>query len=258
MNDSLRDQYASTPLFGGNAPFVEALYESFLLDPSSVSPEWREYFARLQAGAAGETPHGPILAELKTRARTSRPLVADTGLLRPDLIGVLVYAAAALLWLWFWRRLIAPPTLPRVKLLAISFWGALLVFAANIGLACFSVQSSYESELSRYAYVENNATAIAGFALAIAIFVNTEFRRRDVLIRSGHSERFLKLLLWAFLLSAIGCLPLYWIPPRPGWLTLLMHLKTVPFTYAVFTLASAIIIFIDGLASATDGDDEHE
>ena len=64
MTDSLRDQYASSPLYGGNAPFVEALYESFLLDPESVGLEWREYFTRLKAGAGNEIPHGPIIAEL--------------------------------------------------------------------------------------------------------------------------------------------------------------------------------------------------
>jgi 2-oxoglutarate dehydrogenase E1 component len=73
MTDSLRDQYASSPLYGGNAPFVEALYESFLLDPQSVGPEWREYFTRLRAGVGTETPHGPIVAELLQRAKETRP-----------------------------------------------------------------------------------------------------------------------------------------------------------------------------------------
>jgi 2-oxoglutarate dehydrogenase E1 component len=76
MTDSLREQYASTPLYGGNASFVEALYESFVRDPGSVSPEWREYFARL--GAGGETLHGPILAELRERARRPRAVATDS------------------------------------------------------------------------------------------------------------------------------------------------------------------------------------
>ena len=75
MTDSLRDQYASSPLYGGNAPFVEALYESFLLDPESVGAEWREYFTRLRAGAGSEIPHGPIIAELLERAREPRSAV---------------------------------------------------------------------------------------------------------------------------------------------------------------------------------------
>ena len=34
----------SSPLFGGNNVFVEALYEDYLRDPGSVPAEWREYF----------------------------------------------------------------------------------------------------------------------------------------------------------------------------------------------------------------------
>ena len=35
-------------LFGGNAPFVEELYEAYLADPGSVSEQWRSYFDRMQ------------------------------------------------------------------------------------------------------------------------------------------------------------------------------------------------------------------
>ena len=44
----------SSYLFGGNAPFVEELYERYLADPASVPEEWRGYFDRLQSlpGAA--------------------------------------------------------------------------------------------------------------------------------------------------------------------------------------------------------------
>jgi len=78
MTESLREQYASTPLFGGNASFVEALYESFLADPDSVPAEWREYFTRLRAGAQDETPHGPVIAQLKARAHELRAPAADS------------------------------------------------------------------------------------------------------------------------------------------------------------------------------------
>ncbi len=36
MSISLKEQYASTPLFGSNASAVEALYEQFLDKPESV------------------------------------------------------------------------------------------------------------------------------------------------------------------------------------------------------------------------------
>jgi len=35
-------------LFGGNAPFIEDLYEQYLADPKSVSQQWRDYFDKLQ------------------------------------------------------------------------------------------------------------------------------------------------------------------------------------------------------------------
>ncbi|HRX72234.1 MAG: 2-oxoglutarate dehydrogenase E1 component [Candidatus Competibacteraceae bacterium] len=52
----------SSPLFGGNAAFIEELYESFLTDPESVSDNWRQYFRDLQAQTAGarDVAHGPI------------------------------------------------------------------------------------------------------------------------------------------------------------------------------------------------------
>ncbi|MDO7680463.1 MAG: hypothetical protein MUQ11_05390, partial [Burkholderiaceae bacterium] len=31
-------------LFGGNAPYVEEMYENYLDNPSSVTDEWRSYF----------------------------------------------------------------------------------------------------------------------------------------------------------------------------------------------------------------------
>ena len=35
-------------LFGGNAPYVEEMYESYLDNPGSVSDSWRAYFDALQ------------------------------------------------------------------------------------------------------------------------------------------------------------------------------------------------------------------
>jgi 2-oxoglutarate dehydrogenase E1 component len=62
---------SSTPLAAGNAPYVEAMYERFLEDPSSVEPTWREYFAGL-GGQQGDVPHGPLVEELTRRARARR------------------------------------------------------------------------------------------------------------------------------------------------------------------------------------------
>ena len=60
-----------TPLYGGNAAFLDALYEQYLLDPASVDERWRKYFAQL--GPAGaERAHGPIRADIARRAAQGR------------------------------------------------------------------------------------------------------------------------------------------------------------------------------------------
>ncbi|HJV07078.1 MAG TPA: 2-oxoglutarate dehydrogenase E1 component [Chromobacteriaceae bacterium] len=59
----MQDMYSHSYLFGGNAPFIEELYEQFLSDPNSVPAEWRDYFDKLaQAPGAAErdVPHQPI------------------------------------------------------------------------------------------------------------------------------------------------------------------------------------------------------
>ncbi len=66
MSKSLQEQYQSTPLFGSNAAYVEAMYESFLQDPAGVPDGWRRYFESV-AGSATETPHGPIRAAVQAR-----------------------------------------------------------------------------------------------------------------------------------------------------------------------------------------------
>ena len=47
MSQSLADQLATTALSGGNAGFIEDLYEQFLRDPSSLDPAWVSYFKGL-------------------------------------------------------------------------------------------------------------------------------------------------------------------------------------------------------------------
>ena len=74
MSSSLRDWFASTPLSGANAAFVEALYERFLGDPEAVAPEWRGFFRDLPPGASAgrDVPHGPVREEFAARARGPR------------------------------------------------------------------------------------------------------------------------------------------------------------------------------------------
>jgi 2-oxoglutarate dehydrogenase E1 component len=51
-------------LYGANAPFIEELYEDYLQCSTSVPPEWRGYFDRLQQGKGEvkkDIPHGPVI-----------------------------------------------------------------------------------------------------------------------------------------------------------------------------------------------------
>jgi 2-oxoglutarate dehydrogenase E1 component len=65
-----------TPLYGGNADFLDALYEQYLRDPASVEERWRTYFERLAPPAGGERPHGPVQAEIAARAQQPRAAAA--------------------------------------------------------------------------------------------------------------------------------------------------------------------------------------
>jgi 2-oxoglutarate dehydrogenase E1 component len=69
MSQSLADQLATTALSGGNADFIEDLYEQFLKDPNAVDPTWAAYFSRLKGGSAREIAHSPIRARLAARQR---------------------------------------------------------------------------------------------------------------------------------------------------------------------------------------------
>ncbi len=76
MSQSLADQLATTALSGGNAAFIEDLYEQFLRDPSSARSEaWRDYFKGLQ-GSGGEIAHGPIRERLLARLNSPARAVA--------------------------------------------------------------------------------------------------------------------------------------------------------------------------------------
>ncbi|MEZ5650571.1 MAG: 2-oxoglutarate dehydrogenase E1 component [Burkholderiaceae bacterium] len=80
-------------LFGGNAPYVEELYESYLDNPSSVPEVWRSYFDNLQAlpAADGNTQtrdvaHAPIMQSFAERAKegtlTPRQMGGDAATAR--------------------------------------------------------------------------------------------------------------------------------------------------------------------------------
>ena len=81
MSQSLADQRAASMLYGGNADFVESLYEQYLRDPAGLEPEWRAYFAALGGAGRADVAHGPIRERLLQRF--SRPGSAAASATRP-------------------------------------------------------------------------------------------------------------------------------------------------------------------------------
>jgi 2-oxoglutarate dehydrogenase E1 component len=61
--------HSSSTLFGGNAPFVEELYEQYLGDPASVEGEWRGYFDALR-GDSQDIAHAPVVAAFVEMAKS--------------------------------------------------------------------------------------------------------------------------------------------------------------------------------------------
>ncbi len=62
-------------LFGGNAPYVEEMYENYLQNPGSVPDNWRSYFDALQhvpavdGSDARDVPHLPVVNAFAERAK---------------------------------------------------------------------------------------------------------------------------------------------------------------------------------------------
>jgi len=73
---SVYQAYAgNTYLFGGNAPYVEEMYENYLANPGSVPDSWRQYFDALQhvpasdGSNAKDVPHLPVVNAFAERAK---------------------------------------------------------------------------------------------------------------------------------------------------------------------------------------------
>jgi 2-oxoglutarate dehydrogenase E1 component len=61
----------STPLYGGNAEFLDTLYERYLRDPASLAAHWRALFDSL--GTPAPVAHGSPARSARNAARASEP-----------------------------------------------------------------------------------------------------------------------------------------------------------------------------------------
>ncbi|HPO25644.1 MAG TPA: thiamine pyrophosphate-dependent enzyme, partial [Arenimonas sp.] len=96
--DSLLKQFSqSSQLSGGNAAFIEDLYEQYLLDADSVGPKWKTYFDAFKGREAGDVPHSAVMAQVQRAAaqakhQTAGGAVDEEGARKQTAVGKLVTA----------------------------------------------------------------------------------------------------------------------------------------------------------------------
>jgi 2-oxoglutarate dehydrogenase E1 component len=75
VSKMMQQQTANSYLFGGNAPYVEELYEAYLDNPGSVPDNWRSYFDSMQNVPAvdgsnkPDVAHASVIASFAERAK---------------------------------------------------------------------------------------------------------------------------------------------------------------------------------------------
>src|SRR5438876_9538225 len=73
----MQEYRSNSYLFGGNAPYVEEMYEQYLDNPGSVPDNWRSYFDALQNVPAADgsderdVAHAPIIESFAQRAKAN-------------------------------------------------------------------------------------------------------------------------------------------------------------------------------------------
>jgi len=126
---TMNQQFDSTMFFGGNAPFVEELYENYLNNPTAVPDEWRDYFDRLAqmpGFVARDVAHAPVIAAFAELAKDGgfRPTASSGGdNKKQSAVGQLVTAYRSMGTRW--ADLDPLKRLPRPKIdeLDLSFYG---------------------------------------------------------------------------------------------------------------------------------------
>ena len=78
--DNLLKQFAqSSQLAGGNASYIEDLYEQYLVSPDSVDPKWKTYFDGFKGREAGDIPHSAVIAHIADAAKNAANSGAAAG-----------------------------------------------------------------------------------------------------------------------------------------------------------------------------------
>ena len=104
MSSVMRQFIDNSYLFGGNAPFIEELYEKYLANPQSVPDEWRDYFDRMQAlpgATVKDVARAPVEQSFVERAKAG--VLGGTKQLRAEPVTPERLQVAALLLVTAYR-----------------------------------------------------------------------------------------------------------------------------------------------------------
>jgi len=71
VDNQLKQFAQSSQLAGGNASYIEDLYEQYLVSPDSVDPKWKTYFDGFQGREAGDIPHSAVIAHIADAAKNA-------------------------------------------------------------------------------------------------------------------------------------------------------------------------------------------
>lgn len=72
----IREFFESSQIAGGNADYVEALYDAWLSDPSAVSDDWNTYFETFNGRASGDVSHSAAIARIEAAQKQRRTAAA--------------------------------------------------------------------------------------------------------------------------------------------------------------------------------------
>ncbi|WP_416308486.1 2-oxoglutarate dehydrogenase E1 component [Neptunicella sp. SCSIO 80796] len=87
QKSAMKAWWESSYMAGGNAAYIEEIYEAYLENPQDVAPQWRDIFDQLPKleGVQVETRHSDVrelfkkMAQLGPLGRTASPAVASTS-----------------------------------------------------------------------------------------------------------------------------------------------------------------------------------
>jgi len=79
MKPSLKALLESSHLYGGNATFIEVLYDQYLENPKSVAEPWRDFFDRMQHDGRRDRSHQSVIESFRSKDGGHRIVVQAAG-----------------------------------------------------------------------------------------------------------------------------------------------------------------------------------